>query len=167
MVMKEQDFISSVKRKRFEIQGYNGFTDSQLNEFKFGIRFAYYLCGSLVVIGLLLTNLKILAAAMIIAFFGSLLSYHPFDYLYNYTIRHFFNKPKIPARSNQGRFACGIATVWLGGTIYLFYSNLNFWGYIAGSVLVSIATLVSTMDICIPSMIYNFLFKKKRNPVHF
>ena len=165
--MNAQDcIISTVTRKRLEAQGYYGFTDSELNDFKFGIRFAYYLCGLLVILGLLLTNLRILVIAMIIAFFGSLPPYHPFDYLYNYVIRHFVNKPKIPARSNQGRFACGIATVWLGGTIYLFYNDLNFWGYIAGGILVSIATLVSTMDICVPSMIYNFLFKNKKGSVH-
>ncbi len=159
--MKNEDCIlTPTRRKRFETQGYHGFSDTELNDFKFGIRFAYYLCGSLVVLGLLLTNLKILAVAMIIAFFGSLPPYHPFDYLYNYVIRHLINKPKIPARSNQGRFACGIATVWLGGTIYFFYVGLNVLGYIAGGILVSIATLVSTMDICLPSIIYNLMFKK-------
>ncbi len=153
--------ITPVRRKRLEVQGYYGFTDCELNDFKFGFRFAYYVCGSLVVLGLILSNQKILIAAMIVAFFGSLPPNHPFDYLYNYVIRHLINKPKIPPRSNQGRFACGIATVWMSGIIYLFYAGLNVWGYIAGGILVSIASLVSVLDICIPSMIYNFLFKRK------
>lgn len=157
----EKCILTPASRKKLETQGYIGYTDVELNDFKYGIRFAYYLCGSLVLLGLLLTNLKILAVAMIIAFFGMLPPFHPFDYLYNYVVRHFFNRSKIPPRTNQGRFACGIATVWLGGTIYLFYAGLNVWGYIAGGILVLIATLVSTMDICIPSMIYNFLFKKR------
>lgn len=59
--------------------------------------------------------------AFIIALWGSFPPYHPFDYLYNYLIRHLLNKPKIPPRTNQGRFACGIATAWLSGTIYLFF----------------------------------------------
>ncbi|MDZ7647810.1 MAG: DUF4395 family protein [Cytophagales bacterium] len=63
----------------------------------------------------------------------------------------------MPPRSNQGRFACGIATVWLGATLYLFYIDLNFWAHFAGWILVSVAAMVSTMDICIPSMIYNFI----------
>jgi hypothetical protein len=156
--------ISPVRRERIKTQGYLGFTDSELNDFKFGIRFAYYLCGSLVVLGLLLADLKILTTAMIIAFFGMLPPYHPFDYLYNYVIRHLLNKPKMPPRSNQGRFACGIATVWLSGVIYLFHIDLTFWGYITGGILVSITILVSTLDICIPSMIYNFLFKRQAEP---
>ncbi len=160
--MNEQDcIISPTRRKRLEAQGYNGFTDVELNDYKFGIRFAYYSCGSLVVLGLLLTNIKILALAMTIAFFGTLPPYHPFDYLYNYVVRHLINKPKMPPRSNQGRFACGIATAWLSGVIYLFYVGLTLCGYIAGGILVSVATLVSAMDICIPSIIYNFMFKRK------
>ncbi len=51
--MKNQDCIlDPVRRRRLETQGYLGFTDTELNDFKFGIRFAYYLCGSLMVIGL-------------------------------------------------------------------------------------------------------------------
>ena len=148
-------------RKRFEIQGYRGYSDSELDDFKIGIRFAYYLCTSLVILGLLLANLEILVVAMIIAFFGSFPPYHPLDYLYNYVVRHWIGKPKMPPRANQGRFACRIATVWLGATIYLFYIGNSTWGYIIGISLVIVATLVSVLDICIPSMIYNSLFKQK------
>jgi hypothetical protein len=161
--MKTPDCISPIRRKRLELQGYVQYSDSELNDFKFGIRFAYYLCGSIVLLGLLITNLKVLTAAMIIAFLGTLPPYHPFDYLYNHVIRHMAHKPKMPPRSNQGRFACGIASVWLVLVIYLFYIGLNVWGYFAGGALVSLAFLVSTMDICIPSMIYNFLFLRKQN----
>jgi hypothetical protein len=161
--MKNQEcLISPVRRKRLETQGYIGFTDSELNDFKFGIRFAYYLCGSIVILGLILSDIKILAAALIIAFFGTLLPYHPFDYLYNYLIRYLFNKPKLPPRANQGRFACGIAVVLLGAIIYFFYSGLNFWGYLVGGILVFTAALVSILDICIPSKIYNILFNKRK-----
>jgi hypothetical protein len=159
--MKNQDCIISPRRKkRLETQGYMGFTDAELDDIKFGIRFAYYLCGSLALIGLMLNSLEVLAVAMIIAFLGTLPPYHPFDYLYNYIIRYLINKPKMPNRPAQGRFACGMATVWLGGTIYLFYTGLNLWGYICGGTLVLVATLVSTLDFCIPSIIYNFLFKR-------
>ena len=155
--------ITPAQRKKLETQGYTGYSDAELYDFKFGIRFAYYLCGSIVILGLLMTNLMILGAALIIAFWGSFPPYHPFDYLYNYVIRHWIGKPKMPPRTNQGRFACRIATVWLGGTIYLFYTGYDAWGYLLGIALVFIAALVSTMDICIPSMIYNLLFKPKTN----
>ena len=45
--MKNQDcIIIPIRRKRLETQGYKGFTDSELNDFIFEIRFAYYSFGS-------------------------------------------------------------------------------------------------------------------------
>jgi hypothetical protein len=99
---------------------------------------------------------------MCIAFLGIFPPYHPFDYLYNYVFRFVIQKPRIPPRTNQGRFACGMASVWLLGVILLLNYGYKVWAYSAGAVLVSIALLVSTTDICIPSMIYNRLFKTER-----
>lgn len=159
--MQNDSVISPTRKRRLEAQGYCDFTDSELTQYKFGIRFAYYVCGSIVALGLLLANLKILTVALAVAFLGSFPPYHPFDYLYNYGVRYLFGKPRIPPRSNQGRFACAMATVMNGGIIFLFYFGLNFWAYVVGAVLVSSAVLVSTIDICIPSIVYNYLFKKK------
>lgn len=157
--------LSPITKRRLIIQGYNCYSDKELNDYKYGIRFAYYLCDLLVILGLLMTNLWILTLAMAIAFLGWMLPNHPFDYLYNYVIRHMINKAEIPPRTNQARFACGIAAAWICGTIFLFYYDLNIWGYLTGGLLVAIATLVATTDICIPSMIYNAFFNKQTNKI--
>lgn len=154
--------FSKIRRKRLETQGFTGLTDKELNEFQYGMRFAYLLCISIVLIGLILKNTDILLFALIISFFGSFLPRHPFDYLYNFVAQTFLGKPKIPKRGPQGRFACGIATVWLGVTIYLFSIGLDLWGYILGYALVVVAGLVAFLDICIPSIIYNFFFLRKK-----
>ena len=158
--------ISAVTRKRLETQGYLGFTDAQLNDFKFGIRFAYYLCGLLVLTGLILSRVEILLTVMAVALFAVIPPYHPFDYLYNYGVRQLLHKPKLPPRANQGRFACAIAAVWVGGIILLFTNGLKMWAYIAGGMLLVVAGLVSVFDICIPSMIYNLLFKQQTVQFH-
>jgi hypothetical protein len=152
--------ITPAGRQHLETQGYVGYSDAELESFKFGIRFAYYLCGSIAVLGLLLTSSAILFSTMIIAFMGAILPRHPFDYLYNHVIRHWINKPQLPLRPKQGHFACGLAVVWLAVTIGLFSAGLNTWGYVAGYMLVGTAILVSTTDVCIPSMVYNFLFSR-------
>lgn len=158
--------ISPVTRKRLEAQGYLGFTDAQLNDFKFGIRFAYYLCGLLALTGLIFSSVEILLIAMGVAFVAMIPPYHPFDYLYNYGVRQLLSKPKLPPRTNQGRFACGIATIWLGGIILLLKNNLEVWAYVAGGILLCVAGLVSVLDICIPSLIYNFLFRRQARHFH-
>jgi hypothetical protein len=152
--------ISLSCRRRLHAQGYENFSDKQLNDYKFGIRFAYACCITLVAFGLLFQSIPILTTAAIIAFVGAFPPYHPFDYLYNYGVRHLFSKPKLPHRTTQGRFACGIASVWLATTVYLLYNSYTMPGNILGITLFSVGTLVSTTDICIPSIIYNGIFKK-------
>ena len=161
--MADKKYTQTSLRSRLETQGYRGYCDADLDGFKPGIRFAYYACISLVILGLLLTNITILGAAFLIALIGSFPPRHPFDYIYNAAIRHWLGKPEMPLRSKQSRFACRIATVWLGVTIYLFYSGLDMWGYILGIGLVIVGLLVATADICIPSIIYNFLFERQKN----
>jgi hypothetical protein len=154
--------ISPTCKRRLQIQGYQNYSDKELNDYKYGIRFAYILCTTLFGLGLLLSNLTVLIVAAAIATIGAFPPYHPFDYLYNYAIRHILNKPKMPPRTNQGRFACGIAAIWLAITIYLLHSNYTVAGYILGGMLLVVAILVSALDICIPSIIYNALFKREQ-----
>jgi hypothetical protein len=154
--------ISRATRKRLEQQGYINFSDQELYDFKFGFRFAYILCSTLVAVGLILTSIPILIIALVFAFFGMFPPYHPFDYLYNYGVRKVLKKPKTPPRANQGRFACMMATLWLAAVIYLFYKEMFLEGYILGGLLVGTAFLVSYLDLCIPSMIYNLIFKKNK-----
>jgi hypothetical protein len=143
------------------VQGYLNYSDQELHDFKFGIRFAYALCTILFTTGLFLVSLKILIVAAGVAFLAAFPPYHPFDYLYNYAVRYLMGKPKLPPRSNQGRFACGIASVWLTAIVLLINSGYFLSANILGGVLLVVALLVTTVDICIPSMIYNFLFRKK------
>jgi hypothetical protein len=158
----ETSFISLACRRRLHIQGYEKFSDKELSDFKFGIRFAYAGCITLVAVGLFFQSIPVLMVTVAIAFAAIFLPYHPFDYLYNYGVRHVVNKPKTPQRTNQSKFACGIASIWLSITIYLLYANHALAANIMAIVLFMIGALVSTTDICIPSMIYNGLLKKAK-----
>lgn len=153
--------LSATTRKRLEIQGYEGYSDEELREHLISIRFAYLTCGTIVAAGLIFQSPIILALAMIIAFFGIFPPYHPMDYVFN-RIARYIDKPEAPERSNQGRFACGIATVCLGAIIFLFLKGHTVAANILGGLLLTQAIAVGTVDFCIPSMIYNFLFKRKK-----
>jgi hypothetical protein len=153
--------ISQSRISRIKVQGYDsGFTDEEISVHAVGNRFAFQLCTLLFTTGLILTNTTILTIAAVVAFLSVILPYHVFDYLYNYSVRHWFNRPKLPRRTAQAKFACGLAALWIAAIIYLFYSSLFVWGYVLGGVLFVVAILVSTLDICIPSMIYNTLFRR-------
>ena len=73
------------------------------------------------------------------------------------------NLPKLPHRSVQLKFACLLATAFIGGTIYAFSNGFMVVGYILGSTLSIVAILVSTLDFCIPSILFNRIFNQKNN----
>jgi uncharacterized protein DUF4395 len=156
--MKKNKPISSKLIKRLKIQGYCNLSENHLSELAFGNRLAFILCSVIVFIGVATANIPLLSAMGMIAFLGVVLPYHPFDYVYNHGLRIIMNKPKLPPRSSQIKFACTIATLWLASTITLFYMDYMITGYIVGGVLFSLAVTVSTTDICIPSLLYNFIF---------
>ncbi len=153
--------LSTTRIKFLKAQGYCNLSDSEISGLAFGNRFAYIVCGSIVAVAVATAHVPTLIAMTLVAFFGIVLPYHPFDYIYNYVLTDMLNKPKLPPRSKQLKFACVIATLWLIATTYLFYSGFTIAGYVLGGLLVTVAFIVSTTDFCIPSMIYNFIFRVK------
>jgi Domain of unknown function (DUF4395) len=153
--------LSATRIKFLKAQGYSNLSDDDISELAFGNRFAYIVCGSIVAVAVATAHIPTLIAMMVVAFLGVILPYHPFDYIYNHVLRGMLNKPKLPPRSKQLKFTCVIATLWLFATTYLFYSGLTNAGYVLGGLLVAVAFIVSTTDFCIPSTIYNFIFRVK------
>ena len=163
--MKNKTLLSQKRIERIREQGYHAYTDEQISELAFGNRFAYILCTSMLAVGVLTANIPILSVMLVIAFLGFALPNHPFDYIYNYVLAPRMNKPRVPKRSEQLKFACSNATIMIATVIYLFYNGFMTAGCITGLTLLTVATLVSTLDLCIPSIIYNRLIVRKRpNP---
>jgi len=153
--------LSTTRINFLKAQGYCNLSDSEISDLAFGNRFAYIVCASIVAVAVATAHVPTLIAMTVVAFFGIVLPYHPFDYIYNHVLRGLLNKPKLPPRSKQLKFTCVIATLWLIATTYLFYSGFTIAGYVLGGLLVTVAFIVSTTDFCIPSMIYNFIFRVK------
>jgi hypothetical protein len=147
-----------------EIQGILGLSDEQLTVHRAGFRFAYQLCFTITAVGLVFQSIPILLVANLAAFIAVFPPNHTFDYVYNHGVRHLLKRPKLPHRTIQGRFACGIATIWLATTIFLFSQGLALAATITGAVLLMPAGLVAFIDVCIPSMIYNLIFLRRLNP---
>ncbi len=150
--------ISSNRIARIKEQGYN-LADAKISALAFGNRMAYAICTIILLVGVATANIPLLALMMGVALLGVLLPYHPFDYLYNHAVRHWFGKPELPQRSKQLKFACTTATLLIGATIFLFSSGYFLAAYITGFSLSSVASLVSLTDICIPSKVYNYAMR--------
>jgi hypothetical protein len=121
---------------------------------QYGIRFSYPLFISVVLIGVYLTNPFILAAAAFIAFLGTFLPIHPFDYVYNYGVVRVLGANKIPGRGSElqvNSIVTLIFTLLVSGLI-VFRIPINYF-FLAFIYLLSSVFILGT-----------FLLKKESNP---
>jgi uncharacterized protein DUF4395 len=154
--------LSATTRRRLDVQGLSDVDDETLAETAPWHRMAFGMCALLAGTGTALASPMILWILTPIAALAALFPVHPFDLIYNHGIRYLRNTGPLPKRPAQSRFACGVGAVWLVATALAFQAGALIVGYILGGALTGVAVLVSTTDICIPSMIYNSLFRRSR-----
>ena len=143
---------------RLDVQGFDTVDEDLLAQVAPWLRLAFGLCATLAIVGTARASPPLLLTLAGIAFLAALSPVHPFDLIYNHGIRHATGTPPLPKRGPPSRFACGIGALWLIVTVGAFESSLTTVGYVLGFTLASVAILVSTMDICIPSMIFRAIF---------
>ena len=148
-------------RRRLEAQGFCNLDEATLNEVGPWLRWSPAFCTLFMAVGVALNSPALLWALAGIAFLGSLLPFHPFDLLYNHGARYLTGTRPLPRQGPQRRFACGVATVWLLATGWAFYRGAVSTGYWLGVPLILVAALVSVTHFCIPSLIYNTLFRPR------
>ncbi|MBI5288491.1 MAG: DUF4395 family protein [Chloroflexi bacterium] len=153
--------LSSTLRRRLDIQGYGCESDGTLARTQLGLRFSPALCAAIAAAGTALASPPILWGLMVFAALGAVLTFHPFDLIYNYGIRHITGTPELPRNGAPRRFACAMASVWLLTTGGLFAASFDVAGYILGGALVAVAGLITTTHICIPSLIYGVAFGRR------
>jgi hypothetical protein len=150
--------LSARTCRRLDIQGFDSVDRVVLADVAPWLRLAFALCTALAAVGTVLASPAILLSLAPIALLAAAFPVHPFDLLYNHGIRHITGTGPLPKRGAPGRFACGVGAVWVVVTAWAFFAGHTALGYALGGALVVVGALVSTVDICIPSMIYRSLF---------
>jgi len=161
--MKTTETTLSEKRiNRLRAQGYTSESKNELSRMAFGIRFAYRACVGVLTVALVTQSIVLYSVMLVIAILGFILPNHPFDYIYNHVLSGRMNRPKLPARSAQLKFACTQASAWLAAVIILMATGNALVGSIMAAVLIGVALLPSTTDYCVPSAFYNSLHQRKK-----
>jgi hypothetical protein len=140
--------------RRLDIQGFDTVDARELAAVAPWLRLAFGLCTLLAAFGTVLASPTILLLLAPIAAVAAASPVHPFDLIYNYGIRHLTGTGPLPRRGLPSRLGCGMGAVMLLVTASAFSAGHTVVGYALGGVLTVVALLVSTTDICIPSMIY-------------
>ncbi|ABC83636.1 DUF4395 domain-containing protein [Anaeromyxobacter dehalogenans] len=151
----------SVTRRRLEAQGFLGLDDAALTEIGPWMRWSPVLCTLVMATGTLLASPAVLWTLAVIAALGAALPFHPFDLLYNHLVRRLTRTRPLPHHAIQRRFACGLAAVWLLGTGLAFREGAMALGYVLGAMLTAVAGILSVTHFCIPSLVFNALFRRR------
>jgi hypothetical protein len=150
--------LSPTTRRRLEIQGFDGIEERTLAETAPWLRLAFALCTVLAAAGTLLASPAFLWGLALFAALAAAFPVHPFDLLYNHGLRFLTGTGPLPKRGAPNRFACGFGAAWLMVTAWAFHAGAMVTGYVLGGLLTLVALLVSTTDICIPSLAYRSIF---------
>ncbi len=153
-----QRILSSSTRRRLDIQGFERYADADLAPVAPWLRLAFALCALIAGIGTVFASPLLLLVLVPIAALAAILPVHPFDLIYNHGLRRLTGTGPLPRRGAPSRFACGLGAVWLVATAWLFASGYLTAGYVLGGVLTAVAALVSTTDICVPSLVFRSVF---------
>jgi hypothetical protein len=145
-------------RRLLEIQGFDAVDVRELAPVAPWLRLAFGLCGLLGGVGTLLASPTILLVLALIAALAAASPVHPFDLIYNHGIRRFTGTGPLPKRGAPTRFGCGMGAVLVLVTAWAFSAGHQVAGYALGGALTFVVLLVSTTDICIPSLIYRSIF---------
>ena len=147
-----------------DIQGFDTVDAQELARVAPWLRLTFGLCTVLGGLGTVLASPAILLALAAVAALAAASPVHPFDLIYNYGIRHLTGTGLLPRRGVPTRFGCGIGAVFLLVTAWAFSAGHAVAGYALGGVMTFVVLLVSTTDICIPSLIYRTIFGWLRAP---
>ena len=150
--------LGAKRLHRLDVQGFDTIDEDVLARIAPWLRLAFGLFATVEIVGTALASTPILLTLAAIAFLAGILPVHPFDLIYNHGIRHMTGTPPMPKRGPPSRFACGVGALWLIVTVGAFDGGWTVVGYALGFTLASVAILVSTIDICLPSMIFRAIF---------
>ena len=136
-------------------QGYTTFTNSELKQLEWGLRFTPAACSSLTLIGLVFQLPYLLMAVGVLGFWAFFApAGHPMDMLYNNVVRPFFGAVRLPPNPLQRRLAClsaGMMNLCAAG---LFMAGLVTAALIVGGALLVLQAIVIFTHFCVLSWMY-------------
>jgi hypothetical protein len=122
------------------------------------LRLSFGLCALLAGLGTVLASPAVLLVLAPVAALAAASPVHPFDLIYHHGIRRLTGTGPLPRRGVPSRFGCGMGAAFLLVTAWAFATGHVVAGYALGGMLTFVGLLVSTTDICVPSIIYRSMF---------
>lgn len=143
------------------MQGYGTIDDERRRQLWLGLRFAPILCLTGALVGTALGSPAVLLAVAATALLGGFVTRkHPFDWVYDHTLRRLVGGPPVPDSPPPRRFACQIATPWLVAVAVAFAAGADTVAWALAVPFMLVAVTVATTNYCVPSLIYGLIHRR-------
>ena len=154
--------LTSWSRGCLTMQGYDALDDRERKRLWLGLRFSPLLCLTGIALGTVFASPLVLFAIALTAFVGGFLTAkHPFDHLYDATLRPLLGGPAVPASPAPRRFACQLATPWIVVIGVAFLAGADTVAWALAAPLLIVGATVTTTNWCLPSLIYGLLRRRE------
>lgn len=159
----EANGLRTWSRDRLTMQGYDSLTDEQRGTLWLGLRFAPILCFTGVAVGTVLGSPIVLFAIASTALLGGFVTRkHPFDWVYDQTLRRVLGGPPVPDSPAPRRFACQVATPWIVAIAIAFAAGSDTVAWALAVPFLLVSATVATTNYCVPSLIYGLLHRGRQ-----
>jgi hypothetical protein len=150
--------VASWSRDCLTMQGYGDLSDRERRGLWLGLRFSPALCFAGIALGTALASPVLLLAMAATALTGGFVTpKHPFDYVYDAALRPLLGGPSVPPSPAPRRFACQLATPWIAAIAVAFLADAAAIAWVLAVPLLVVAATVTTINWCLPSLIYGLL----------
>jgi hypothetical protein len=144
------------------MQGYGDLGEEERRSLWLGLRFSPALCFAGIALGTALASPALLLAMAVTAGVGGFVTAkHPFDYVYDATLRPLLAGPDVPPSPPPRRFACQLATPWIAAIAVAFLVGAPTVAWVLAVPLLIVAATVTTTNWCLPSLIYGLLHGRR------
>jgi hypothetical protein len=153
MIDEEEKMLDATRawmRANLTAQGYC-LSDAERRKLALGLRFSTGLCLAFVVTALLLESAVMVFALSGIGLIAGFTARHPFDYIWNHSVRHVLGRRALPPNPTRRRHAFKVATVWLLAVGALFAAGVTTVALVLGGLLVAACSTVTAANLCLPS----------------
>ena len=149
--------ITETQKARLELRGIDYNDDAAYRRMLPWTKMAFILGGTQAAIASLTADAATLSQMVPVAAAAVILLHHPFEYVYNWGIRHAIKAAPLPANRAPVRFAFFMAALILAAAAWAFDAGLTWLGMALGLQVAAVAATFVFSSFCIPAAIWAFV----------
>ena len=136
------------------MQGFRVDSDPSIRAVQSGLRFTPSLSTLWIATGTALASPALLLGFALVSALGASQRRHPFDRLYDRSVRRLSKRAPLPENPPPRRFAMALAAAWAAGSAILMATGHRAAGRVAGALLAAAGMSVATTHVCVGSWVY-------------